>query len=41
MDTLPQTEVMQRWWEHMAGLMRTHPDNEPVATPLTTVFHMP
>ena len=41
MDALTRTEVMQRWWEHMADLMRTHPDNEPVATPLTTVFHMP
>lgn len=41
MDALPQTEVMQRWWAHMADIMETNPDNEPVAIPLETVFHMP
>lgn len=41
MDDLPGHPVMQRWWAHMADLMATKPDNEPVATPLVTVFHMP
>ena len=41
MDALPEHPVMQRWWAHMADLMETHPDNAPVAVPLTTVFHMP
>ncbi len=41
MDTLPQTEVMARWWAYMADIMQTHPSNEPVATPLPQVFHMP
>lgn len=41
MDALPQHPVMQRWWAHMADIMQTRPDNEPVAVPLTTVFHMP
>ncbi len=40
MDALPQTEVMQRWWAHMADIMRTQPDNEPVAVPLVPMFHM-
>ncbi|MEE4011657.1 L-rhamnose mutarotase [Roseibium sp. FZY0029] len=40
MDDLPNHPVMQKWWAHMADLMATKPDNEPVATPLTTVFHM-
>ncbi|WP_226626738.1 L-rhamnose mutarotase [Alloyangia pacifica] len=40
MDALPQTEVMQRWWAHMADIMRTHPDNAPVAVPLEPMFHM-
>jgi L-rhamnose mutarotase len=31
---------MRKWWAHMADVMATKPDNEPVATPLTTVFHM-
>lgn len=41
MDALPQTDIMQRWWAHMADIMATHPDNQPVAVPLETVFHMP
>ena len=41
MDDLPGHPVMQRWWAHMADLMETHADNEPVAVPLTPVFHMP
>lgn len=41
MADLPQTAVMQRWWAHMADIMQTHPDNEPVAVPLVPVFHMP
>jgi L-rhamnose mutarotase len=41
MDALPQSPVMQRWWAYMADIMETKPDNEPVAVPLETVFHMP
>ncbi len=41
MDALPDHPVMQRWWAHMADIMATHHSNEPVATPLTPVFHMP
>lgn len=41
MDTLPDNKIMQRWWAHMADIMVTKPDNEPVAVPLTPVFHMP
>ena len=40
MDALPAHPVMQRWWAHMADIMATKPDNEPVAVPLVTVFHM-
>lgn len=40
MDDLPQHPVMKRWWAHMADIMATKPDNEPIATPLVTVFHM-
>jgi L-rhamnose mutarotase len=40
MDDLPNHPVMQRWWAHMADIMATRPDNEPVAMPLVTVFHM-
>src|SRR5437868_1474503 len=34
MDDLPKHPVMQRWWAHMADIMATKPDNEPVAVPL-------
>lgn len=40
MDALPSHPVMQRWWAHMADIMETKADKEPVAVPLTTVFHM-
>ncbi|MEO9898235.1 MAG: L-rhamnose mutarotase [Paracoccaceae bacterium] len=41
MDALPDHPVMQKWWAHMADLMETNDDNEPVAVALTRVFHMP
>ncbi len=41
MDQLPSYEVMQRWWAHMADIMETNENNEPVAVPLAPVFHMP
>lgn len=40
MDELPRHPVMRRWWDHMADIMEVHPDNEPVAVPLETLFHM-
>ncbi|MBX3532201.1 MAG: L-rhamnose mutarotase [Rhizobiaceae bacterium] len=40
MDDLPSHPVMKRWWAHMADIMETNPDNEPVSIPLETVFHM-
>lgn len=41
MEALPNHPVMQKWWAHMADIMVTRPSNEPVATPLSLVFHMP
>jgi L-rhamnose mutarotase len=40
MDGLSSEPVMRKWWAHMADIMETRPDNEPVAVPLKTVFHM-
>ncbi len=40
MVELPSHPIMQRWWAHMADIMETKADNEPVAVPLKTVFHM-
>ena len=41
MDTLPDTEVVKRWWAHMRDIMDSHPDNSPVVVPLSRVFHLP
>jgi L-rhamnose mutarotase len=40
MDDLPNHPVMRRWWDYMADIMETAPDNAPVAVPLETVFHL-
>ncbi|ASY61694.1 L-rhamnose mutarotase [Sinorhizobium sojae CCBAU 05684] len=41
MADLPSHPVMQKWWAYMADIMETGADNEPVAMPLRTVFHLP
>ena len=41
MDDLPKHPVMKKWWAHMADIMETNPSDEPVVTPLETVFHLP
>lgn len=40
-EDLAQDPVVRRWWDHMAPLMETHPDNRPVEWPLKPVFHFP
>ncbi|MFP4113543.1 MAG: L-rhamnose mutarotase [Spirochaetota bacterium] len=39
-DALSGTEVMRRWWEHMADLMEVNEDKSPVVRPLVEVFHV-
>ncbi len=39
-DRLPDTDVMRRWWDHMADLMETNPDGSPVVYPLDEMFYM-
>jgi L-rhamnose mutarotase len=41
MDALPDTEIMKRWWAHMADIMATDADNVPVQIQLKRVFHLP
>ena len=41
LDNLPASPVMQRWWQHMADIMESHPDNSPVSVPLKEVFYLP
>lgn len=40
MVNLPNTEIMQRWWTHMADVMATNDRNEPIATDLVPMFWM-
>ena len=41
MDTLPNQEIMQKWWAHMSDLMKTKQDSsEPIVMALPCVFHM-
>ncbi len=35
-----ETEICKKWWEYMADIMETNPDNSPVSTDLTEVFHL-
>jgi L-rhamnose mutarotase len=37
---LPDSPVVRKWWDAMAPLMETHPDNAPVTKPLREVFHL-
>ena len=41
LDSLPQHEVMQRWWKYMKDIMETNPDNSPVSVRLNEVFYLP
>lgn len=36
---LRDTEIMRKWWAHMAPLMETNPDQSPVRIPLKEMFH--
>jgi L-rhamnose mutarotase len=36
---LPQHPVMRRWWDYMADIMLTEPDNSPRQWPLASMFH--
>ncbi len=41
MDGLPESEIMQRWWRHMADIMVTEPDGAPLVEMLPMMFHLP
>jgi len=34
------TEVCKKWWEFMADIMETNPDNSPISIDLKSVFHL-
>ena len=37
---LPDSPIVRKWWDYMAPLMETYPDNSPVTGPLKEVFHL-
>ncbi|MET3598924.1 L-rhamnose mutarotase [Martelella mangrovi] len=41
MDRIPDNEIVRRWWDFMADIMKTKPDNAPVEVPLKKMFHLP
>lgn len=40
LDSLPQEEIMQKWWSYMKDIMETNEDNSPVTIPLKEVFYL-
>ncbi len=37
---LEQNPVVQKWWNYMADIMETNPDNSPVSISLGEVFYL-
>ncbi|MEP0713056.1 L-rhamnose mutarotase [Algoriphagus sp.] len=37
---LGSSEIVKRWWAHMADIMETNPDNSPVSKELSKVFDL-
>lgn len=39
-DKSADTAICRKWWDYMADIMDTNPDNSPVSIDLKTVFHL-
>ena len=39
-NSIAETDVCKRWWEHMADVMPANPDSSPVSVDLREVFHI-
>jgi L-rhamnose mutarotase len=37
---LKQNPIVQKWWDYMADIMETNPDNSPVTVEMEEVFFM-
>ncbi len=37
---LGSTGIVKKWWDYMADIMETNPDNSPVTVPLEQVFYL-
>jgi L-rhamnose mutarotase len=38
--TLRDSDIMRKWWIHLADIMEGSPDSSPVTRPLPEVFHL-
>ena len=39
-NAVANTDVCQRWWQHMGDVMPSNPDNSPVSSTLREVFYL-
>ena len=39
-NAVARTDVCQRWWRHMSGIMPANADSSPVSRDLREVFHI-
>lgn len=39
-DQSAETQICRKWWDYMADIMETNPDNSPVSIDLKEVFHL-
>lgn len=39
-NAVANTEVCQRWWQYMADVMPSNPDNSPISDDLQQVFYL-
>ena len=39
-DQSADTQICRKWWDFMADIMETNPDNSPVSIDLKKVFHL-
>ncbi len=37
---LGTTEIVRKWWDYMAEVMETNPDNSPISIPLPELFYL-
>ena len=39
-NSIANTAICKKWWQHMADVMPANPDNSPIAENLKEVFHI-
>ncbi|WP_067843487.1 L-rhamnose mutarotase [Amphibacillus sediminis] len=39
-DQVASTEMNQKWWDYMAPIMETNPDNSPITQELSEMFYI-